>query len=200
MHHEVYLERLEVQSLSPILIVDATTTDVWVIRAGVRGAGEEYFKKKSRSVLEDPGLGDLNKIEPNRQAFYQAYASLRSEASPTSIRGVGGKFFRFIHEIKRGDVIVYPSIGDRVVHLGVFEGEYEFVPKDAPFSNQRRVRWTCSFPKMLLSQGAQYELGAARTLYRYRKHVGEILSVTGKIQQKETTQFRHTDFHDPGKA
>lgn len=173
--------------MNPILQIDTSTADVWVIRAGVRGTAEKYFKKKNRAVLEDPGLGDLNKIEPDRNAFYEAYRSIRPEETPTGISGIGGKFFRFVHEIKSGDIVVYPSIRDRLIHIGLFEGEYEYVPTDAPFSHQRGVAWICYFPKASLTQGAQYELGAARTLYKYKKHVGEIFSVIGKIQQKETT-------------
>ncbi|MFH0960554.1 MAG: hypothetical protein V1897_17845, partial [Pseudomonadota bacterium] len=77
-----------------------TTMRVWVIRAGIRGNAEDYFLKKNRIVLNEPGFGDLNKIEPNRQSFYGAYGALRPDETPTAISGIGGKFFRFVHEMK----------------------------------------------------------------------------------------------------
>ena len=78
---------------------DNTNMNFWVIRAGIRGNAEDYFVKKNTIVLNEPGFGDLSKIDPTRQSFYEAYRSLRPDEPPTAISGIGGKFFRFIYEL-----------------------------------------------------------------------------------------------------
>ena len=110
-------------------IPDTTDLDksIWVIRAGVLANAEDYFMRKNRIVLEDPGLGDLSKLEPNRPSFYRAYKAIRPDETSTGISGIGGKFFRFVHEIKQGDIILYPSIRDKKVYAGEITGEYHFI-------------------------------------------------------------------------
>lgn len=172
--------------------IDNSTIRAWVIRAGIRGNAEDYFLRKNRIVLIEPGFGDLSKIEPNRQSFYGVYRSLRPDETPSGISGVGGKFFRFVHEIKTGDIILYPSLTDKQVHVGQLMGEYQFVKSEIDFPHQREVAWIGSFPKDSLSRAAQYELGAARTLYRYQKHLDEIIQRIRKFNQGEHAEVPST--------
>lgn len=149
--------------------------NAWVIRAGVKGSADNYFLNSNRIVLNDPGLGNLTHIEPNRQAFYYAYRIIRPNETRTSIAGVGGKFFRFIHEMQVGDIVLYPSLITHDIYVGEITGKYSYVEQDTEFPHQRRVKWIASFPKKSLSKPAKYELGAARTLFKYKKHINEII-------------------------
>jgi len=154
----------------------------WVIRAGIGGNADNRFITKKRLALSDPGLGDLSRIEPNRESFYRAYESVRPEDTRAAVTGIGGKFFRFAHQMQLGDVVLYPSSKTREVHVGVVIGKYMFAERDVEFPHQRKVRWMASFPKSSLSRTAQYELGAARTLFRYKRHLSEILQKIRKAK------------------
>jgi len=161
-----------------------TVRFAWVIRAGINGSADSYFMDDSMIVLKDPGLGDLSKLEANRQSFYEAYRSIKPHDTHAGIAGIGGKFFRFVHEMQVGDIVLYPSLRTREVYVGEIKGKYRFVDKDVDFPHQRKVQWIISFPKTSLSKTARYEIGAARTLFKYQKHLDEILeklSAAGEV-------------------
>ena len=82
----------------------------WVIRAGVGGAAESCFLEQNAVALEDQGMGDLSKIEPVREAFYETYRSMNKHETCMAIAGIRGKFYRFVHYIQIGDIVLYPSL------------------------------------------------------------------------------------------
>lgn len=147
----------------------------WVIRAGVGGAADRYFLEQNAVVLEDQGMGDLSQIKPAREAFYEAYRSMRQHETRTAIAGIGGKFYRFAYEMQIGDIVLYPSLKSKEVFCGQIVGGYQFVEGDKDFPHQRRIHWITKFPKDSLSKVAQYELGAARTLFKYQKNLSEVI-------------------------
>jgi len=147
----------------------------WVIRAGVGGAAESCFLEQNAVALEDQGMGDLSRIDPVREAFYEAYRSMNKHETRTAIAGIGGKFYRFVHDIQIGDIVLYPSLKTKEVFCGEIIGEYQFLKENKDFPHQRKVHWITNFPKDWLSKAAQYELGAARTLFKYQKNLSEII-------------------------
>jgi 5-methylcytosine-specific restriction protein B len=145
--------------------------NVWVIRAGQGGDAHELFLKQNVIALSDAGLGNLHKLRDNREAFYDAYSSLHPDAARMSITGVAGKFYRFAYEVIVGDIIVYPSLADSQVHLGVVTGRYRFSEcNDADYPHQRSVTWQCAIPKLSLPEPVRREMGAARTFFRIKRH------------------------------
>ena len=147
----------------------------WVIRAGEGGSADSYFMNKHVIVLKDQGLRNLSQIEPTRQAFYDAYGSIKPYETHKAITGIGGKFYRFVHEMQIGDIVLYPSLKMREIFYGKITGKYQYVLKDKDYPHQRKVQWITSFPKSSLSKAAQYELGSARTLFKYSKNISELL-------------------------
>jgi restriction system protein len=153
------------------------TQIAWGIRAGKEGDAHGLFIDKGVIALADAGLGDLSKLEATRDAFYRAYRELHPDESRTGSAGVAGKFYRFIHEVKVGDLIIYPSVVDKQVYVGEVSGEYEYVRR-ADYPHQRKVKWKWVVPKDALSQPAKYELGAARTFFQLKKNVAEVIRKT----------------------
>ncbi len=85
-----------------------------------------------------------------------------------------GQLFRFVHEIKLGDVIVYPSKQDRQVHIGQIAGEYFYdATGTITYPNRRRVKWLISIARTRFSQGALHELGSAMSLFQLKNYVEE---------------------------
>lgn len=155
----------------------------WVLRAGVRGAADRYFEKDDLIVLESQGLGDLTKIAPKREAFYRAYRSTKKDETRTAVAGIGGKFFRFAHEMKIGDFVIYPALKTREVWCGRIMSDYRYDRGNREYPHQRDVRWIAKIHKGELSQAAQYELGAARTLFKFKKNIAELCAKLADAQR-----------------
>jgi restriction system protein len=152
-----------------------TPKRLWVIRAGKKGDAHDLFMGQCLIVLEHQELGDLRKLQPNRSAFYKAYAAKHPDDGKVAIGGIGGKFYRFIHEIKVGESVLYACLLDKNIYHGKVTGEYFYDQESKKtFPHRRKIQWQGWFPKKSLSEFARRELGAARTLFEITKNFDEI--------------------------
>jgi restriction system protein len=123
------------------------------------------------------GLGDLKSIKGTREAFKATVSSKYPSFLPGAVPVHAGTLFKFVHEIKAGDFIVYPSKPDRMVNLGKVVGDYTFDPNwNASYPNLRKVEWLRSLPRAEFSQNALHEIGSAVTLFQVKNNADEFLS------------------------
>jgi len=77
-------------------------------------------------------VGDLSGA-PNDRAFFKsrmavAYPDKKEAGIPVS----AGQLFRFVHEVKEGDVVVYSSNRDQTVRFARIDGSYAFASDAGP--------------------------------------------------------------------
>lgn len=126
-----------------------------------------------------PGLGDI-RAYPDREAFKAALAAQAAEGHAGAVPVQAGVLFRFTHEMKAGDIVVYPSKHDRMVNIGRFTGQTSYVEGDGDeYPNRREVEWLGHYPRNDFSQAALNEIGSYVTLFRIRRHAREILAKIG---------------------
>lgn len=124
-----------------------------------------------------PQLGDLSKLSANREAFKAAIKVAYTDAKPGSIPVQAGVLFRFLHEVKPGDLVVYPSKVDRMVNLGEVAGPYQYQPlKNPTYPNMLPVKWLKHLPREDFSQDALYEIGSFITLFAVKNYRYEFLA------------------------
>lgn len=99
-----------------------------------------------------------------------------------AVPNVAGQTFRFVHEMKPGDLVIYPAKAQRRIHLGEISGSYRHVVGEpAGYPNQRPVKWLQSYPRTHFSQGALYEIGSALSLFQVRNYADEFrAAIAGK--------------------
>lgn len=127
-----------------------------------------------------PGFGDLSKVTATREAFKERYAQIYPNDKPGAIPTSAGMLYRFIHEIKIGDYVVFPSKVDRMVNIGVVEGEDTYVYSEKEYVQQRKVKWLKHLPRTSFTQGALYEIGFAMSLFMVKNYADEYLSTLDK--------------------
>lgn len=154
-------------------MTNAPLPRMWAIRAGHGGQAHDLFVSKQIIGLRDASLGDLRRLGTTREAFYTVYKLLHPRDTKTAVTGIGGKYFRFMHEMQTGDVVIYPSTVTDTVYVGEVTSGYRF-SKDAMLQHQRRVKWVAELPKAQISLVARRELGAARTFFEVKRNTGEI--------------------------
>ena len=124
-----------------------------------------------------PTMGDLSTIERTREAFKDRLGETHPDALPGAIPVQAGVLFRFVCEMAVGDVVIYPSKLDRMINIGIVEGEYSYQPKVNPiYPQQRTVNWLKHIPRADFSQSALYEIGSAITLFQVTTHAEEFLA------------------------
>ncbi len=167
---------------------------VWGIHAGKTGDAETLFLKKNFVALGWEKLGNPSTYKPNREFFKikmaEAYPEMKLGALPVA----AGQVFRFIHELKIGDVVVYPSKNDRQIHIGLVEGEYKYDPSlGGSYPNLRKVKWSKSIPRTSFTQGALYEIGSAMAFFQVKTYADEFLgALEGEISSIESVSEDET--------
>ena len=147
---------------------------------GIHTLDDNLFLKNNVIAIGWPDLGDLSKVTATREAFKERYAQIYPNDKPGAIPTSAGMLYRFIHEIKIGDYVVFPSKVDRMVNIGVVEGEYTYVDSEKEYVQQRKVKWLKHLPRTSFTQGALYEIGSAMSLFMVKNYADEYLSALDK--------------------
>jgi restriction system protein len=90
-----------------------TEKTVWGIHAGKTGDADSLFLKKNFVALGWLDMGNIGKLPPDREAFKEKVKVTYPDWKPGKIPNAAGQLYRFVHEMKTGDIIVYPSKRDR---------------------------------------------------------------------------------------
>jgi restriction system protein len=147
---------------------------IWGIHAGRTGDADSLFLKGDCIAIGWEEMGDLGRLPADREAFKERVAGVFPSAKAGAIPNYAGQLFRFVHEMKPGDIVVYPSQRDRQVHLGEVTGGYCYTPgKHTSYPNVRAVKWLREVPRTHFSQGALYEIGSAMSLFQVRNYADE---------------------------
>lgn len=148
--------------------------NIWGIHAGSTGDADALFLRKNCIAIGWAELGDFSKLPADREAFKQRYVATYPHAKPGGIATVSGIPFRFLHEMKRGDLVAYPSKLDKQIHIGRVEGEYRYEAADEQtYPHRRAVAWLKHVPRVAFSQGTLYEIGSALSLFQIRNYADE---------------------------
>ena len=160
---------------------------------GIHTDDDALFKNENVIAIGWRKMGDLKILPDNRYAFKSKYAEVFPEATKQSIANCAGMLYRFAKEVEIGDFVVYPSRNDRMINLGVIEGQYVFNAQ-AKYCHQRRVKWLQHLPRTAFSQGALYEIGSAMTFFGVRNYADEYLkAVNSNYNSKASNTISEDD-------
>ena len=152
-------------------------TTLWGIHAGKTGDAESLFIDNKIIALGWSEVGDLASIPKTREAFKSHYLSKLPHAKPAALPGSAGQLFRFVNEMKVGDLVAFPAKHTKTIHLGEIFGEYQYSPgKSKGYPNQRAVKWLKELPRTHFSQGALYEIGSALSLFTVKTYSEEFFA------------------------
>ena len=155
---------------------------MWGIHGGRTGDANALFLTENCIALGWSKIDDLSKIAANREAFKDEVASKLPEKKAGAIPVIAGQLFRFVHEAKIGDAVVYPSRTDRHIHIGTISGGYFYSAKsEATYPHRRQVKWLKDFPRTKFSQGSLHEIGSAMSFFAVKTYADEFrTAIEGK--------------------
>jgi restriction system protein len=147
---------------------------IWGIHAGRTGDADQLFLTRNYVAVGWAEMGDLSTLAPDRESFRIAVAKCYPELKPGAVPNYTGQLFRFVHEMKPGDFVAYPSKRDRHIHIGKVTGLYQYDPSlDAGYPNVHSVQWLRAIPRTHFTQGALYEIGSAMSLFQVKNYADE---------------------------
>jgi restriction system protein len=150
---------------------------LWGIHAGRTGDADQLFLTHNVIALGWADIGDLSKLAADREAFKARIKECWPDKKERYYWIAGGQLFRFVHEAKVGDHVLYPSKQDRTVHIGEITGPFKYDPKTMPgYPQHRPVKWLKAVPRTHFSQGALYEIGSALSFFQVRQFADEYLA------------------------
>ncbi len=101
---------------------------VWGIHAGRHAEADSQFKRDDLVAVGWSRIGDLSQLPADREAFKSAVQTAYPATKAGAVPVYGGLLYRFVHEVKEGDLFVFPSKVDREVHIGEGVGGYRYQP------------------------------------------------------------------------
>jgi len=157
--------------------MSANRVKVWGIHGGKTGDADTLFLKKNCVALGWPKMGDLSQLKADRESFKRKVQHTYPDKKPGAIPVDAGQLLRFVHEIKPGDIVVYPSKRDRQIHIGHVDGEYKYAPEIEPaYPHSRAVKWLKALPRTHFSQGALYQIGSAMSFFSVDTYADEFVT------------------------
>ncbi len=156
---------------------------MWGIHAGRTGDADQLFLKHNVVALGWNKSGDLSTLPVDREAFKAHVAQVYPEKKPGAVPVVAGQLFRFVHEMQVGDLVIYPSKHDHLIHIGKVKGPYAYKPEPLPgYPHRRSVQWIKAIPRTRFSQGALYEIGSAMSFFQVKTYAEEFhAALKGKV-------------------
>jgi restriction system protein len=157
--------------------MSANETIIWGIHAGKTGDAQNLFLKKELIGLGWPEMGDLTQLKPDRESFKAKMILAYPNSKPGAVPVNAGQLFRFVYELKVGDIVIYPSKIDSLVHIGKVEGTYKFEPSvDINYPNLRVIKWIKAIPRIGFTQGALNEIGSEMSFFQVKNYADEFVS------------------------
>ena len=151
---------------------------------GIHTMDDFMFLNRNVIAIGWKAMGDLGTLDADREAFKKKYASVYPEAKLQQVANSAGMLYRFVHEAKIGDYVVFPSKVNRQINIGVIEGEYLFSPNEVEYVQTRKVKWLKHLPRTSFSQGALYEVGSAMSFFSLKNYADEYLAALEKSGKK----------------
>lgn len=147
---------------------------------GIHTKDDNLFLKDNIIAIGWHKIGDLRKINANREAFKEKYLQTYPTAKKGSVSNGAGMLYRFGYEAQIGDYVVFPSKINREVNIGVIEGDYVYDPTQLEYVQTRKVKWLKHLPRTAFSQGALYEIGSAMSFFTVKNYADEFLAALDK--------------------
>lgn len=147
------------------------TPAVW----GIHTKDDSLFPSQNLIAIGWYEMGDLSSLPADRDAFHKKYEETYPSAKKQTVAVSSATVYRFFHEARPGDYVIYPSRPDRQIYIGRIEGGCYYV-SGQHYCNRRPVKWLKTLPRTAFSQGALYEIGSALTFFRVKTYASEFLA------------------------
>lgn len=170
---------------------------LWLVRAGKHGAEEQIAIDQNVVTIgwnEFPSFSKIKTRNDLTAVYRKEYPDVSKNKSGNEI----GQIWRFIHEIKIGDLVALPLKMQSAISIGRVEGDYEYKELADHVKHIRRVKWLKTLPRSAFDKDILYSLGAFMTVCKIERNNAE-KRISILLQGKENKEIEtDTEIEDEG--
>lgn len=155
-------------------------TRLWVVHIGNNARLAERARNEGFMCIGWTKVGDLtpyNTIGKMKTAHTDAWPNKTRQ----SIANTASQVYRFAHEMRVGEPVVYPIKGGRDVMIGRIAGPYEWSSDpelmEGDYNNIRKVDWLARVPRLRFSQAALRSFGSFSSVSTSDDYLDEVLAI-----------------------
>lgn len=155
----------------------ATLRNIWVVRAGKRGAFADEFEKAGIAAIGFSARKNISSLR-SRDAFLSDLTREHPNMRKGRLINWASQLYRFVHEVKEGDLILTPVTDTREIMMGTCAGPCRYDPnREGVHPHTRSVTWTDRISRDELSGRAKNSAGSTLTLFSMNEHREEIEAI-----------------------
>jgi restriction system protein len=166
-----------------------------MVRAGRRGEQEDVAIEQGVVTIGWNELPDLSNIRTKKE-LERVYLQTYPTAKKMQVANEVGQIWRFIREIRKGDLVALPLKKRSVIAIGEVIGDYEYKILSENVKHIRKVKWLKEISRTALDQDLLYSLGAFMTVCQIKRNRAEerirrllIQGLEGKIPDEGKKVF-----------
>jgi len=146
---------------------------LWMVRAGRHGEHESLALRKKVVTIGWERLGDMSDIE-SREELSRRLEEAYPDKGGKTLSSWAGQIWRFIREIRVGDLVALPLKSRPNVAFGRVAGPYEYKPHFPEGAGHTRpVTWQKEIPRSDIPQDLLYSFGSLLTVCRIHRNDAE---------------------------
>lgn len=159
----------------------ASDRPLWVVHIGKDDKVPLRARDEGFVCIGWTAMGDLSQY-PTREKMKAAMAKAYPAWKPGKINASYGQVYRFAHEMKIGDLLIFPIKQTREIAIGRIRGNHRFSPPgdelhEADYANVREMDWLKIVPRTVFSKAALHSFGSFSSVSTSDDFLEEVLAV-----------------------
>jgi restriction system protein len=166
---------------------------MWKIMAGRGSTQVHAFVEQSVVAIGWAEAGD-HTTATTRSELIERFTEVWPENTPRKNQVSAGQIWRFLRELKVGELIVVYDPASRIYHIGEIQGQPDFKPeKIEGLPIVRSVRWLGTVGRDSLSQATRNTLGAIMAFFKLSDTAESEINARLSGGKKETVDGSDSD-------
>lgn len=163
---------------------------LWLVRAGGHGEQEQVAIEENVITIGWNEFSDFSNLK-RKEDLTEIYRKEYPGASKNKAGNEIGQIWRFIHDIKKGDLVALPLKTESSIALGEVVGDYEYKELFNNVKHIRRVKWLKTLPRSAFDQDLLYSFGAFMTVCKIQRNGAKervLKLLHGNVKQIESEE------------
>lgn len=142
---------------------------LWMIRAGGRGEQEQIALEQNVITIDRNEFPDLSNLK-TKMDLTKVYRKEYPNSSKSKAGNEIGQIWRFVHDIKIGDLVALPLKTESSIAFGEVLGDYEYKEMSNSVKHIRPVKWLKTLPRSAFDQDLLYSFGSFMTVCKIQRN------------------------------